>query len=409
MNKIIDFEKQARSLGIMIDEIKFIQNALKNCGGELFLIGGNVRDLILKNKRTTHSDLVCDLPINLIVKALAKKKIKISKAGLKYGSITAHIKKASFDVTSMRQDLETDGRYTTVKFTDDLNLDAERRDFTINAIYCDTNGNLTDPCDGLRDLKDKKVRFIGKAENRIKEDYLRILRFIRFSLLYSKNFDSDGFSACNKLKKNILNLSMQRRINELGKILILDNVKNKSVISRIVPFLKLALNSEIDFSNFDKLCRIEKKLRKVSKTRRIKFLIRNTNKNPDFSKIISKDFSDRIRYNFNFKISTEYSTAKQILEKSEDQIYDNILINYADGLISGQKASSLLKKFTKLQKKFLPINGYDLLNMGFIKGRKMGKALLEIEKWWIKNKFKPNKKQCLNFAKKKLLPTSCGR
>ena len=406
MNKIIDFEKQARNLGIMIDEIKFIENALKNCGGELFLIGGNVRDLILKNKRTTHSDLVCDLPINLIVKALAKKKIKISKAGLKYGSITAHIKKASFDVTSMRQDLETDGRYATVKFTDDLNLDAERRDFTINAIYCDTSGNLMDPCDGIRDLKHKKVRFIGKAEDRIKEDYLRILRFIRFSLLYSKKFDSDGFNACNKLKKNILNLSMQRRINELGKILILENIKNKSVISKIVPFFKLALNSEIDFSNFDKLCRIEKKLRKVSKTRRIKFLIRNTNKNRDFSKIISKDFSDRIRYNFNFKISTEYSTAKQILEKSEDQIYDNILINYADGLISGQKANSLLKKFMKLKKKFLPINGYDLLNVGFIKGRKMGKALLEIEKWWIKNKFKPDKKQCLNFAKKKLLPTS---
>ena len=187
MNKIIDFEKQAKNLGIMIDEIKLIQNALKNCGGELFLIGGNVRDLILKNKRTTHSDLVCDLPINLIVKALEQKKIKISKAGLKYGSITAHIKKASFDVTSMRQDLETDGRYATVKFTDDLNLDAERRDFTINAIYCDTSGNLTDPCDGIRDLKHKKVRFIGKAEDRIKEDYLRILRFIRFSLLYSKN------------------------------------------------------------------------------------------------------------------------------------------------------------------------------------------------------------------------------
>ena len=114
----------------------------------------------------------------------------------------------------------------------------------------------------IRDLKDKKVRFIGKAEDRIKEDYLRILRFIRFSLLYSKKFDSDGFNACNKLKKNILNLSMQRRINELGKILILENVKNKSVISKIVPFFKLALNSEIDFSNFDKLCRIEKKTEK---------------------------------------------------------------------------------------------------------------------------------------------------
>ena len=80
-------------------------------------------------------------------------------------------------------------------------------------------------------------------------------------------------------------------------------------------------------------------------------MIRNTNQNLDFSKILSKDFSDRIKYNFNFKISTEYSTAKQILEKSEDQIYDNILINYADGLISGQKANSLFKKFMETSKK----------------------------------------------------------
>ena len=145
----------------MIDEIKLIQDALKNLGGKLFLIGGNVRDLILKNKQTTHSDLVCDLT-NKFNSESTEKKNKISKVGLKYGSITTHIKNSPFDITSMRQDIGTDGRYANIKFTDDINLDAKRRDFTINSIYCDTKGNLRDPCNGIKDLKDGKVKFIGK-------------------------------------------------------------------------------------------------------------------------------------------------------------------------------------------------------------------------------------------------------
>ena len=406
MNKIKDFKQRSKNLGIMIDKIKLIQDVLKPLGGELFLIGGNVRDLILKNKQTTHSDLVCNLPINLIAKSLEKKNFKISKVGLKYGSITTHINNSPLDITSMRQDLETDGRHANIKFTNDINLDAKRRDFTINAIYCDLKGNLRDPCNGIKDLKDGRVKFIGKAEDRIEEDYLRILRFIRFSLSYSKKFDSDGFNACKKLKKNILNLSIERRINELGKILTLENLKTKSVISSIVPFCELALNSEIDFSNFNKLCKIEKKLQKVSKTRRIKFLTRNVKKNLEFLKNVSKSISERIKYKFNFKINTEYSIAKQILEKPEDQIYDNIIINYADGLISGQKANKLLKKIVQLKIKNFPVNGYDLLNLGLKEGEQTGKVMLEIEKWWIKNKFKPSKKQCLNFAKKNFLPTS---
>ena len=187
MKKIKNFKKQSHRLGIMIEEIILIQTALEDYGGKLFLVGGNVRDLILKNSYTTHSDLVCSLPINLIVKALNKKKIKMSKVGIDYGSIVAYVNKSSFDITSMRSDIKTDGRYAKVKFTDDIDEDAIRRDFTINSIYCDMEGNLIDPFNGVKDLKEKKVKFIGNPEDRIKEDYLRILRFIRFSLLYSKN------------------------------------------------------------------------------------------------------------------------------------------------------------------------------------------------------------------------------
>ena len=99
MNKIINFRKQSLRLGLRIEEIKLINDALKKYNGKLFLIGGNVRDLILKKKNTTQTDLVCNLPIKIVVEALQKKKIKISKIGFNYGSIVANVKDALFDIT----------------------------------------------------------------------------------------------------------------------------------------------------------------------------------------------------------------------------------------------------------------------------------------------------------------------
>ena len=401
MKKIKNFKKQSHRLGIMIEEIILIQTALEDYGGKLFLVGGNVRDLILKNSYTTHSDLVCSLPINLIVKALNKKKIKMSKVGIDYGSIVAYVNKSSFDITSMRSDIKTDGRYAKVKFTDDIDEDAIRRDFTINSIYCDMEGNLIDPFNGVKDLKEKKVKFIGNPEDRIKEDYLRILRFIRFSLLYSKKFDLDGLSACKKLKKKIKSLSLERRISELGKILVLRNIEKKGVIEKLISFISFALHSDIDTSNFERLCEIEKKLKKISITRRIKFLIRKTKKEPSFTSKLSKISAKRIKYKFNFKKNTEYKINKEILEKTKDQIDDNIIINYADRLITKNKFDSLNKKVISLKKKSFPITGADLLDIGFNKGKKIGEVLSEVKDWWIKHNF-PNKRQCLDYTKKKL-------
>ena len=163
---------------------------LKPHDGNLFLIGGVVRCLILKNKISSPPALVTDLPIELVVKILKKQKIKISLVGIEYGSIVIHDGKDFFDLTSMRRDVETFGRKAKVEFSPSLLEDSKRRDFTINSIYCDTIGNLKDPQNGMKDLKREKpiVKFIGDTEKRIQEDFLRILRFLRFSIYYSKNF-----------------------------------------------------------------------------------------------------------------------------------------------------------------------------------------------------------------------------
>ena len=302
----------------------------------------------------------------------------------------------------MRKDIETDGRYAKVKFTTDIKEDAKRRDFTINSIYCDVKGNLIDPLNGIKDLRERKIKFIGNPEDRINEDYLRILRFFRFSLLYSKKFDFEGFSACKKLQKNLIKLSLERRINELEKIFILENFENNFIPKKLISFIKLALHSEIDISNFKKLCVLEKKMGRVSKTRRIKFLTRNAKKELKFLFALRKSSIQRINYEFNFKKNTDFKIAKQILEKPEEQIYDNIIINYADGLINYKKVNLLNHLIVKLRKTPFPLKGSDLLKIGYKKGEIMGKILAKIEEWWIKNNFLPSKRECLSYAKKKL-------
>ena len=141
--------------------------------------------------------------------------------GIEHGTITARIEEKNFEITSLRKDVSTDGRRAVVEFTDDWAEDAIRRDFTINSIYSDKEGNLFDPNEGVKDLKNGKIEFIGDPEKRIKEDYLRILRYVRFFLNYSKN--EHKLNVKKVIKQNIseiVKLSKERLIDELKKLVI---------------------------------------------------------------------------------------------------------------------------------------------------------------------------------------------
>ena len=154
--------------------------------GEIRYVGGCVRKII-NNENVDDIDLATNLTPTEISQALKKKNIKFYDTGITHGTITAIINETKFEITSLRKDVLTDGRHAKVKFSKDWSEDASRRDFTINAIYANINGELFDPFHGKRDLEQGEVNFIGEPEKRIKEDYLRILRYIRFFLIYSKN------------------------------------------------------------------------------------------------------------------------------------------------------------------------------------------------------------------------------
>ncbi len=197
---------------------------------DIRFIGGCVRDALLGNK-SSDIDFAINCDPNITANLLLKNKIEILEYGKRYGTITALIEKKNFEITSLREDTNPDGRYSEVIFTDDWNKDALRRDFTFNAINIDARGNIEDYFDGQRDLMSQQIRFIGNIEERIQEDYLRILRYFRFLGLFEKPNLIEGYKETlykylPHVRKHIPN---DRIRNELLKML-----KNKFVLNSVV-------------------------------------------------------------------------------------------------------------------------------------------------------------------------------
>ena len=185
---------------------------------EVRYVGGCIRRVI-KNETIDDIDLATNLNPNQVCDALKKKEIDYYETGKKHGTITATINEQKYEITTLRKDIKTDGRHAEVEFSLDWKEDASRRDFSINSIYSDGDGNLFDPNNGKKDLDEGIINFIGDPDVRIKEDYLRILRYIRFFLNYSKKkHNPDIIRIIKRNIKGVYNLSSERLLDELKKI-----------------------------------------------------------------------------------------------------------------------------------------------------------------------------------------------
>jgi poly(A) polymerase len=187
----------------------------------VFIVGGAVRNAIL-GLAAADIDMATPATPDQVVALLAAAGLKSAPTGAAHGTITAIAEHRGIEVTTFRADVITDGRHATVAFTTDIAEDAARRDFTMNALYADPEGRVIDPLGGLSDLLARRVRFIGAAEDRIREDYLRILRFFRFHAWYGDpdgGLDPDGLAACAALSDGIARLSRERVGAEMRKLL----------------------------------------------------------------------------------------------------------------------------------------------------------------------------------------------
>lgn len=216
---------------------------LENAGYEARLAGGCVRDSLIGNVPNDYDVATTALPAQMME---VFKDDKVIPTGLKHGTLTIIYKNSHIEVTTLRKDTNCDGRHADVEFTNDWKVDASRRDFTINAMFMDSKGIVYDFFGGVNDLKDKRIRFVGNPEDRIKEDYLRIMRYFRFSLRYGfpngTTMDDPDFLAVAKFKDGLKKISQERITSELMKMLSYDNwfrgirlMEYAGVLSLVLP------------------------------------------------------------------------------------------------------------------------------------------------------------------------------
>jgi poly(A) polymerase len=223
-------------------EVEAVFALLDRDGEEVRLVGGAVRNTLL-GLPTGDIDMATTALPREVIRRAGKASIRALPTGIEHGTVTLLVRGVPVEVTTLREDVATDGRRATVTFGRSFAHDARRRDFTINALYADREGRIIDEVEGLPDLAVRHVRFIGDPETRIREDYLRILRLFRFHAAYGEGvLDRDGLTAAIRMRGGLVRLSAERVRAELLKLLvtrraadIVPEVAEAGLLGRILP------------------------------------------------------------------------------------------------------------------------------------------------------------------------------
>ena len=378
---------------------------------EVRYVGGCIRKII-KKQNVDDIDLATNLRPNEVCDALKKKQINYYETGIDHGTITAIIEDNKYEITSLRKDISTDGRHAKVEFSLDWKEDATRRDFSINSIYSDKDGNLFDPYNGKNDLERGKVNFIGDAENRIKEDYLRILRYVRFFTNYS-NQDHDP-KIIKIIKKNIdgvSKLSSERLLDEFKKLTksnaFLEIFKDDiclEIIRMIFPQLK-------NLDNLKKLnSHAHDNLSKVDFIFLLSLLIIDGTDNSDYFIYkfnLSKKDQKRLRSidlfykeNVNLKNFTEKNLNKIFYYNGKQTVLDIINFKLFTSIKVEKKLLKLIEIYTNKILPAFPIGANMIMSKYNIpEGKTLGNKLKLIEETWVQNSFQISEKQILKIIK----------
>jgi poly(A) polymerase len=203
------------------EETQAVLACLSNAGWQALLVGGCVRNALL-DQPVADVDISTDATPETVTKLAETAGFRVVPTGIDHGTVTVVAGGIPHEITTFRRDVETDGRRAVVAYSTRIEEDAARRDFTINALYAQADGRVIDPLGGLPDLRARRLRFVGDAESRIREDYLRILRFFRFHAWYgdpAEGLDADGLAACAALSDGLETISRERIGAELRKLL----------------------------------------------------------------------------------------------------------------------------------------------------------------------------------------------
>ncbi|MCF6343525.1 MAG: hypothetical protein L3J15_02450 [Devosiaceae bacterium] len=361
--------------------------------GRTKAVGGIVRDsLIGRNGAKTDIDFATEFLPQEVIERAKKANIAYYPTGIEHGTITLRIGKKTFEITTLRQDIETDGRHAKVQFGTDWLADARRRDFTINALYVDYNGELFDPLSGLKDCLAGKVIFIGNADDRIKEDRLRVFRFFRFSASHAmQKLDEVGLAACKRAANDLGNISAERVGAEMERMLSLKYIAksltlmseigvlslNASVLEQLFLYEDFIDNPAFEARLAIILGQYEKaKLQKLWRLSNVQ--IKGAVNLLNGAKLLHENKINEVAYHY------------------KDIIVDIVPLAGAIYHWEHKKLLETSRRLSAIKVPPFPISGKTLIDAGIEPSPKFGEIISRLESEWIESDFKLSKSDLLS-------------
>lgn len=399
-------------------ETRRLMAAFAEAGAEARFIGGCVRDAILK-RQVKDIDIATPEPPQRVMELLDAAGIHVIPTGLSHGTVTAVIEHMHFEITTLRVDVETDGRRARVAFTDDWTQDAARRDFTINTMSCDLAGNVYDPYDGLEDLAKGYIRFVGHAETRITEDVLRLLRFFRFLAEYGRYpVNREALAACRKMAHRLPTLSGERVRGELFRILTAPNPADTITKMRGERVLQHVLDEAGDVGRLRMIEWLVERAVKlddidVDPVRRLAALLR-----PDLTAAAVQGVAERLKFsNAERKHLLGMCAAEPLISADMDDravrqachgvggsmVADRAMLAWAGELaLEARLPQERTQAWLHIVQSALewpgvtfPLRGRDVQALGVNYGPRIGALLKAVETWWSGEDFQPDREACL--------------
>jgi len=378
--------------------------ALESQGAPARFVGGCVRNALL-GAPVKDIDIATPEEPETAMRLLAEAGIRVIPTGLDHGTVTAVVEGSSFEITTLRRDVSTDGRHATVAFTRDFAEDARRRDFTMNAIYAGSDGALYDYVGGVPDLYTRRVRFIGNPADRIAEDYLRILRFFRFHAWYGREvIDPAGLAACKAAKSGLAQLSAERVAQELMRILeardpllVLTAMKETEILQAILP----------EAEHLDHLERLLGFEAGADGVLRLAALI---GQGPARAKALairlklSGEVRDRLEQLAAGRLSAPMPAAAihaGSYRLGTALFRDRALLSWAEGA-DDTAWPALIAEAARFMPPAFPLKGADVIAAGVAEGPEVGRILASLEEEWIAEDFKANRAELLKRLAKQV-------
>ncbi|XP_034962495.1 CCA tRNA nucleotidyltransferase 1, mitochondrial [Zootoca vivipara] len=376
---------------------------------ELRIAGGAVRDLLNGMKPQDVDFATTATPTEMKEMFQAAGVRMINNRGEKHGTITARLHEENFEITTLRLDLVTDGRHAEVEFTTDWEKDAERRDLTINSMFLGLDGTLYDYFNGYDDLKNNKVRFVGHANQRIQEDYLRILRYFRFYGRISEkagHHEPETLEAIKENAKGLAGISGERIWVELKKILVGNHVNHLIRLMyelEVAGYIGLPVNGSLQ--EFDTVCKNVQNLFPKPMT-----VLTSLLKVPDdVSKLdmrlkISKDEKNLALFLLKHRRDlVKAADTTEPLKPFQEFIIDSREVDSASRiceLLKYQGEGPLLKEMQQWSVPTFPVSGHDIRKMGISSGKEIGILLQQLRDTWKKSGYQMGKEELLSDVKK---------